>query len=117
MSGMIATSGGAFDISERTLSKLSLDWTVLAGLEFDGPTHLMTIDFIVLHPRRGVALIDALTASDPTLSPSFRMLLQSRAFDCRFPGHLPIVHLRMHADDAEPLEKRLDEAFAAEPAI
>jgi hypothetical protein len=117
MSGIIAASSGAFGALELGLSELGLDWTVLAGLVFDGPTHPMTLDFIALHPRRGVALIDAVTASDQTLPPSFRMLLRSRGFERRFPGYLPIVHFRVHADEAEQLEVRLDQAFAAESVI
>ncbi len=117
MSGTIAVSGEAFGALELALSELGLDWTVLAGLKFDGPTHLMTLDFIALHPGRGVALIDAVTASDPAVSDSFRLLLRSRGFERRFPGYLPVVHFRMHAGEAEELEVRLDEGFAAEPAI
>jgi hypothetical protein len=107
----------AFGALETALSELDLDWTILAGLKFDGPTEVTTLDFIALHPRRGVALIDAVTPSDPAIAGTFRMLLRSRGFERSFPGYLPIVHLRVHAAEAAELESRLDAAFTMEPTI
>src|SRR5690349_19034593 len=107
----VLRTNGAREALETALSGLDLDWTVLGGLEFGSPPDEVGVDFLALHPRKGVAIIDAAPGGDPTASEPFAALLRSQGFSRRFNGHLPIVHLRLDAAAAAQLPQRLDGAF------
>ncbi|HUK58661.1 MAG TPA: hypothetical protein VLV50_05465 [Stellaceae bacterium] len=94
---------------EAALLELPSAWMILADLRAGGAQS----DYLVLHPKHGVALIDqAPAAGDPV--PALRALLEREAFARFFRGDLPIVHVAIAADSARDLEQRLGEAFARE---
>jgi hypothetical protein len=113
----VSRNSGAREALETALSGLDLDWTVLGGLEFGSPPDEVGVDFLALHPRKGVAIIDAAPGGDPAASERFAALLRSQGFSRRFNGHLPIVHLRLDAAAAAQLPERLEGAFDGSASI
>ncbi|MBX6370471.1 MAG: hypothetical protein IRZ04_21075, partial [Rhodospirillales bacterium] len=105
-------SAAAHDALETALAGLDLSWSVLGGLVFGAPPDEIAVDFIALHPERGVALIDALPGGSVDAPAHFRALLDAHGFPAHFPGTLPIVHLRLDAAGAADVARRLEAAFA-----
>jgi hypothetical protein len=109
---------------EDALAALDPAWIILADLDIGAPPDALATDYALLHPTRGVALIDVVAASDRVPSPAaaarhgslsaqrFQRFLDSEGFTSFFPGTLPIVHLFAPADGAD-LADRLAAAFAA----
>ncbi len=97
---------------ESVLIQLDPSWLILGDLRINGPTAIA--DYIALHPRRGIALIDvqpkhnAVAAAEQWL----RKFLSDRGFPARFPGTLPIVRLVLKPTDAASVEQQLCAAFA-----
>jgi surface antigen len=116
-SASLTSTASARDALEAALAGLDLSWSVLGGLAFGGPPDEVTVDFIALHPQRGVALIDAAPGGSRESVPRFGALLQSHRFSARFPGTMPIVHLSLTAAAAAEIDVQLDTAFARAPAL
>lgn len=77
------------------------------------------IELVALHPQKGVALL-AFLAKNEVAEPAaareaFAAMLGEVEFAQHFPGSLPIVALALSAP-ADDLDRRLERAFAAEPA-
>lgn len=77
------------------------------------------IELVALHPQKGVALFAFLAkneVADPEAArEAFAAMLGEAGFAQHFPGSLPIVALALSAP-ADDLDRRLERAFAAEPA-
>jgi len=105
------------DAVQNALAALEQEWVVLGDFCFVARGKEIPVDFIALHPRKGVALIDVATEGDPVAPRLFRLLLRSRGFEQRFPGYLPIAHLRLRSSEAPQLSAHLEQAFSAESPI
>src|SRR5690348_11176388 len=103
------------DRIEDALLSLDQRWLVLGDLQLGEPPGEARADFVLLHPERGIALVEAGAESGPDPVAPFRELLAAEGFARFFPGELPIIHLRVGAEDAAAIEDRLAEAFAAAP--
>jgi hypothetical protein len=77
------------------------------------------IDLIALHPQKGVALLAFLhkdeVADTDAARAAFADMLREAEFAQHFPGSLTIIALALSAP-ADDLDRRLERAFAAEPA-
>jgi hypothetical protein len=113
----IASPAAARDALEAALAGLDLSWSVLGGLAFGAPPDEIAVDFVVLHPQRGIALIDAAPGGGSDAAARFRALLAAERFDRRYPGWLPIIHLRLDAHGAAEIEDRLESTFARAPTL
>src|SRR5690348_16891307 len=105
------------DALESALAELDLSWSVLGGLAFGAPPDEVSIDFIALHPRRGIALIDAAPGGASDTVARFRAFLAAERFDRHYPGWLPIIHLRLSAEEADEIGNRLEATFSRAPPI
>src|SRR5258708_6627950 len=97
---------------ESSLIQLDPSWLILGDLRIDGPNDAPVADYVALHARYGIALIDVRRnrAGDP--EQRLRKFLDDRAFSARFPGTLPIVQLVLKPTDAASFERQLRTAFA-----
>ena len=72
---------------------------------------------ILLHPARGVAVLDILPFETPDALDAVRGRLDAARFPAIFAGDLPVVHLRLTARQVPFLPSLLDDAFAGQPAL
>jgi hypothetical protein len=102
---------------ETALLALDPDWMALADLLIgDGPDGI-SADYVLMHPQRGVALIDVAPGHGEDAVAGFRNFLENEDFAQFFPGYLPIVGLLMRPEDAPQLAARLDAALASLPPL
>src|SRR5437870_245998 len=86
---------------ERTLATLDLSWSVFRDFSIGSPPDEVTVDYVVIHPERGVALIDLAPHGWPDSVERFRELLESERFGEFFPGTMPVFRLVVEPDQAE----------------
>jgi hypothetical protein len=97
-----------------TLAALPDPWTLLRHRRVGGGDEL--VEVVLVHPEIGVALVDE--ARDPAPSADgLRDYLDQQRFGEFFPGDLPIVSLRIAADEFESSGERLAAAFEAAPRL
>jgi hypothetical protein len=75
------------------------------------------IPIVLLHPRTGVAFFQPSLEWTGELLPTFREQLAMAGFTSAYPGHLPLIHRRLRADDIPFLASILQESFAFEEPI
>jgi hypothetical protein len=97
---------------EAALLDLDGGWTVLADIRLGAAA----ADYLVLHARRGIALVDPAAQPDDPVAAA-RAFLESEAFFRFFPGELPIVHVALTPEGARELGRRLDDALATLPPL
>ncbi|MDB5374702.1 MAG: hypothetical protein JWP04_3344 [Belnapia sp.] len=89
------------------------DWILLT----DARIGTERIDFVLLHPALGVALLQVAphwTAEAPGL---LRQRLAEARFGAIFHGYLPVVHRMLRPGELPALPRRLTEAFAGQPPL
>jgi SH3 domain-containing protein len=93
-------------------------WVCLRNCNLSGRTaQPVPIPFVLLHPEVGVALLELAPGTAADAEGVLRRRLEAARFDGIFPGHLPIVHLRVAREDLAALDSILHEAFAAVPPL
>jgi hypothetical protein len=75
------------------------------------------VQFVLLHPRVGVALVDFALTADADAVGRLRRALAARRFAAAFGGHPPIVRATLPADRLPELGRVLAAGFAAEPPL
>ncbi len=98
---------------EEALLALEPGWTIRAGLRLGEGA---TADYLLLHARRGIALVDV-DASSGDACAALRSFLERQGFAAFFPGTVPIVHVVLAHARPVALAERLDAAFAEAPAL
>ena len=103
--------------AEAELARLDSVWIVLSELLIGNPPDEVVIDYVAMHPDRGIALIDldrgdADTTAERATS-RFRELLVAERFHEFFPGHLPIAHVTVPPQPGFLLQPKIDAALAA----
>src|SRR5690242_18142642 len=112
ISGDTHMTGSSRQTLEKALAALDLRWSVFSDFSIGTPPDEVTVDFVVIHPERGVALVDLPQDASPRAVERFRELLDSERFDEIFPGTLPVVRVVVRPEDAARIEATLDRAFA-----
>jgi hypothetical protein len=102
---------------ETALGQLDSSWLILVDLRINGPTDATAADYVALHPRRGIALIDVILSRTGDPAQRLRDFLDGERFPARFPGTLPIVRLVLRPTEATMFGRRVHGAFAAAPPI
>jgi len=102
---------------EAALNQLDASWAVLVDLRINGPTDATAADYVALHPRRGIALVDVILSRTGDPAGRLRKFLQDEGFFARFPGRLPIVRLVLKPIEAASFGRRVHAAFAAVPPL
>jgi hypothetical protein len=95
---------------------LGLDWTVLRECRL-GPSGRSSAPTILIHPDRGVAVLDLQPSATPDAAEAVRAKLEAARFDGIFAGYLPVVNLRATPRQLPSLPKLLDDAFAGAPPL
>lgn len=72
---------------------------------------------VLIHPARGIAVLDVLPSNTPDAADALRARLAAARFPAIFAGHLPVVHLRVAPRQMPFLPSLLDDAFAAQPPL
>jgi hypothetical protein len=72
---------------------------------------------VLMHPARGVAVLDILPSNTPGAVEALRARLAAARFPAIFAGHLPMVHLQVAPRRMPLLPSLLDDAFAAQPPL
>lgn len=98
---------------EEALLALEPGWTIRAGLRLG---EAATADYLLLHARRGIALVDV-DASSGDACAALRSFLERQGLATFFPGTVPIVHVVLAQARPVALAERLDAAFAEAPAL
>ncbi|TCZ53958.1 hypothetical protein EXY23_24000, partial [Roseicella aquatilis] len=75
------------------------------------------IDIVLLHAKRGVALLEAPPHWTEDAPQRLRRRLERALFTSLYPGTLPIVHVPLRRDALAELPQVLGAAFAAEPPL
>src|SRR5471030_1339348 len=84
---------------ESALIQLDPRWLIFGDLRVNGPNDAAVADYVALHPRHGVALIDVLANRTGDPEKLLLKFLSDHAFSARFPGILPIVRLVLKPGD------------------
>ncbi|MBV1797851.1 hypothetical protein [Siccirubricoccus sp. G192] len=96
------------------LDGLGRGWRILRKCRLG---HGEGLPLALLHPSIGVALLDLLPGRTEGAVEALRARLDLARFPAIFPGHLPVVHLRLSPRELETLQGRLEAAFAAVPPL
>jgi hypothetical protein len=79
--------------------------------------HPARVDLALLHPGRGIALVDLAPRTTAHAVTSLRRVLDAARLPARHPGSLPITYCRLAPGEVSHLPHLLDVAFAAEPPL
>jgi hypothetical protein len=101
---------------EDALIRLDPDWSVFRDLEIGTPPDDVAADYLLLHGRLGIALVDMAPGRQRDPVEAFRKFLDSERFTAFFPGFLPIVRLIVGPGETA-VEDRLQAAFSSHPPL
>lgn len=107
--GPVPTQSLAEDLGQT----LGPDWLQLRDTALGGEP----IDLVLLHPRRGIALLQLAPRWTVDAPARLRHRLDQARFGAIFHGHLPVVHRLIQPGEAAALPRLLAEAFAGQPAL
>ncbi|MDB5411217.1 MAG: hypothetical protein JWL84_6129 [Rhodospirillales bacterium] len=102
---------------EAALLALDPEWLALADLLIGDGDDEVVADYVLMHPQRGVALIDVAPGHGGDPVGGFHRFLDHEGFADYFSGFLPVVAIVMKPEDAAQLEERLDAALASLPPL
>jgi hypothetical protein len=102
---------------ENVLVQLDPSWIILADLRINGPEDPTAADYLMLHSRFGIALIDIILARMGDPAERLRECLVEQGFFQQFPGTFPIVRLVLHPDAAASFSQDLHAAFEGLPPV
>ncbi|MBD0274776.1 MAG: hypothetical protein ICV73_22960, partial [Acetobacteraceae bacterium] len=97
--------------------ELGRDWVILRDCRLGRPSTGGALPTVLMHPARGVAVLDILPADTPGAAETLRARLAAARFPVIFAGHLPVVHLQVAPQRVPFLPSLLDDAFAAQPPL
>ena len=103
--------GGPAGFSVFDPGELGQEWVILRDCRLR-PSDRGSSPTILLHPARGVAVLDILPFETPDALDAVRGRLDAARFPAIFAGDLPVVHLRLTARQVPFLPSLLDDAFA-----
>ncbi|WP_135468224.1 hypothetical protein [Crenalkalicoccus roseus] len=93
-------------------------WTVLPGGRIaDGEEPPLHIDLLLLHPTRGVVLLERAPRWTPLAPSRFFHALDRLGFRRACPGYLPLVHLPLRPEAAEALPRLMAERLRGQPPL
>jgi len=100
------------------LAGLERGWVLLPQAVIGGTGETpVTIDVVLLHPARGVALLESPPHWTPDAPARLRRRLAQARFAAIFPGTLPVVHARLQRGALSGLPQLLAKDFAALPPL
>ena len=100
--------------SAREPEELGRDWVILRDCRLGPPSRGGILPTVLMHPARGVAVLDILPSATPGAVEALRAKLHAARFPAIFAGHLPVVHLQVTPRQMPFLPSLLNDAFAAE---
>ncbi len=106
----------------RAVSRMDWGWVLLRdvllppdpGRTSSSP---LRVCFALLHPERGIALLDLEPKNAPDAVGRLRQVLAAAGFQSTFAGHLPIVYRRLTQEEIPHLGDVVDAAFGEEESI
>ena len=107
---------------EAALITLGDDWVILTDLRIDAPPDRIAVDYLLLHPDHGAALVSfgamrTTPGADANVIDGFRRFLYGRGFDTFFPGYLPIVRLTIAGPEVALAGRMIVRAFGDIPRL
>ncbi len=102
---------------EAALAELQGGWLALPELAIGGPPGGMRLDYVLLHPRCGIVLLEAAPGCGRDAVAVFSRCLDRQHFHEVFPGELPVVHLVYPAEADCSLAQGVAAAFAGVPEL
>jgi hypothetical protein len=107
--------GGSGEDVAGTVRRLALRWEVVPQPVIGGTVeHPLRVDLALLHPARGVALLDLAPRATAHAVASLRRSLDAAGVQARHPGLLPIVYCCLAPEEVPVLPRLLDAAFATQ---
>lgn len=106
----------------RALSRMDPAWLILRDVALpcgqdEEASPSVRVDFALLHPHRGIALLDFSPKETPDAVERVRRALVAARFQAIFAGQLPVVYLRLAETDTDRLDGAVTAAFARDRAI
>ena len=96
---------------------LDPEWVVLPEALLNDGVQPVTIDAVLLHPARGVVLLEAPPRWTPDAPARLERCLAQSRFRADFPGHLPVVHASLPRGAMLSLPMLLASGFEAQPPL
>jgi hypothetical protein len=116
VASLAATEAGT--VAKPLITGLESGWAMLPRAVIGGSGAApIIIDVVLLHPRRGVAMLEVPPHWTPDASARLRHRLAQAQFSAIFPGFLPVVHAPLQRDALDGLPQLLARAFAAQPPL
>jgi hypothetical protein len=110
--------GGSGGDMARAPWRLTGRWEVVPRPVIGGTAeHPAQVDFALLHPGRGIALVDLAPRETVHAVALLRQVLDAARLDARHPSQLPIAYLCLAPEEVPLLPRLLDAAFAAKPPL
>ncbi len=100
----------------RWPERLGRDWLILRDCRLRPPERGV-LPSVLIHPARGIAVLDILPSTTPDAVEAVRARLRAARFPVIFAGHLPVVHVRATPRQMPFLPSLLDAAFAEQPPL
>ncbi|RAI58157.1 hypothetical protein [Roseicella frigidaeris] len=100
----------------RLFPGLDRDWVVLPAAQLGGAPPV-TIDAVLLHPARGIVLLEEPPRWTPDAPARLERCLAQTRFRAAFPGHLPVVHASLPRGAMISLPMLLASGFAAQAPL
>lgn len=97
------------------LAGLPAPWTVLASRRASGADGPPWVKYIAFHPRKGIALVDLLSAQPEAAVAPLKEFLARTGFAAFSHGDPPIVALALAEEDFPTLSDSLEDIFAEAP--
>jgi hypothetical protein len=109
-------SPGMAGLSIVDLDELGQGWVILRDCRLR-PGDRGSSPTVLIHPARGVAVLDFLPFETPDALDAVRNRLDAACFPEIFAGELPVVHLRLTPRQMLFLPALLDDTFDAQPPL
>lgn len=110
--------GGSGDTMAGALSCQAGHWEVVPRPVIGGSAeHPIRTDLALLHPDRGIALVDLAPRATFHAAASLRQILDAAQLEARYPGQLPVVYHRLAPEEVPLVPRLLEAAFATEPPL
>jgi hypothetical protein len=107
-----APQGDRMSAAAARPQELGRDWIVLRDCRLR-PSDRGVPPSVLIHPARGVAVVDILPSSTQDAAEAVRDRLDAARFAALFAGHLPIIHMQLTPGEMPFLPSLLESAFAA----
>jgi len=120
--GSPQASAAMLQLVSHAAMQMGPNWVMLLNVSvardvYGTPSSPSQVGFALLHPERGIALLDVAPANTLNATLRLRRALAAARFPLIFAGQPPIVYRQLTLENIPRLNDVVDAAFAGEPPI